>query len=165
MSNESKKSDFPEPITITNEFTDDIKKLPDEFFFLGRRSDFNHTLVDKMKQYLDRPLYEDLTDLDGKVTKRIPSEMPSIVGLALEIGVHRKTIEAWNKKYNHFADYIELLKQKQKRWLLYHGLNKNIDSNFGKFVAINCTDMTDKKEHQITTEKIEINIDADDAEL
>lgn len=165
MSRQSKNSDFPEPVSISNDKIKDIKTLPEEFFFLGRRSDFNHSLIDKMKEYLDRPLYEDITDLDGKLIKRIPTEMPSIVGLALEIGVHRKTITAWKKKYSHFADYIELLQQKQERWLLYHGLNKNVDSNFAKFVAINVTDMSDKKEHQISTEKIEINIDKDDAEL
>ena len=163
-----KDKPFPEPLSGAPEVIDETNisnKLPAEFFFLGRRSDFNHSLVDKMKSYLDSPLYEDLKDDDGKVTKRIPSEMPSIVGLAIELGIHRKTIHSWVKTNEHFADYIELLKQKQKRWLLYHGLNKNIDSNFGKFVAINCTDMSDKKEHAITTEKIEINIDSDDAKL
>ncbi len=170
------KRDFPEGLTnapeVINKEPDSLTKEPlksnlphDEVIFLGRRSEFNNSLIVKMKTYLDSPLYEELKDDDGKVTKRVPTEMPSIVGLAIEIGVHRKTVHAWINKYEDFANYIELLKQKQKRWLLYHGLNKNIDGNFGKFVAINCTDMTDKKEHSITTEKIQINIDSDDAEL
>lgn len=161
------KKDFPEPIVV--ETPTDLPTSPDlpkdEMIFLGRRAEFGNATIGKMKEYLDRPLFEDITDLDGKLIKRVPTEMPSIAGLAIEIGVHRRTIHNWIKRYNDFENYIELLKQKQERWLLYHGLNKNIDGNFAKFVAINVTEMSDKKEHAIKTEKIEINIDRDDAEL
>lgn len=162
------KKDFPEPLEDKIEIIDVdnmVNLPPDKMIFLGRRSEFNNSTIDKLNAYLDSPLFEDIKDADGKLIKRIPTEMPSIVGLAIELGLHRKTLFAWVHKYPDFANYIELLKQKQKRWLLYHGLTKNIDANFGKFVAINCTDMVDKKEHAVTTDKIEINIDKDDAEL
>ena len=159
------KKEFPTPIENPPELMENPPEPVDEMVFCGRKALFNNSLVIKMKEYLDSPLYEDITDDDGKLVKRVPSEMPSIVGLALILGVHRKTVHVWRSKYPQFGDYVELLKQKQKRWLLYHGLLKNIDSNFGKFVAINATDMVDKKEHAISNETIQINIDSNDAEL
>lgn len=163
------KPEFPEPLEDAPELPDshpNIEILSDlHQVFLGRKSKYNHELVTKMIDYLDTPLYEDIKDEDGKLIKRIPSEMPSVTGLALALGIHRKTVSDWRRRYPEFDDYYELLKQKQERFLLYHGLNKNIDSNFGKFVAINVTDMSDKKEHSVSTQQVQINIDKDDADL
>ena len=90
-----------------------------------------------------------------EIEEDVPNDLPSLVGLALHLGVHRETLYNWGNANPKFFDTLEVLKQKQKQFLLHHGLNRNYDSSFAKFVAINMTDMKEKVE---TESEIDVTV-------
>ncbi|GAF94266.1 unnamed protein product, partial [marine sediment metagenome] len=122
-------------------------------------------------EYLELPLFETYSkevvvkDQIQVINLERPSSIPSICGLALKLNIHRDTIYRWGKEEKPFYDTLERLRQKQKDFLLYHGLTRGYDSAFAKFVSVNMTDMRDKIDSNITQETIQINIDKDDVNL
>lgn len=126
----------------------------------GRPTKYSKEMQKLADQYVDEcGLY---VDVDGK---KLPNSIPSIVGLALKLKVHRETIANWAKAERQFFDTLENIKQKQELFLIHHGLTKGYDSGFAKFLAINVTRFKDKIEHTIDKATIAVNIDKEDEKL
>ena len=131
----------------------------------GRPSKYNDLIQKKADEYVNGySLYMELKHKDknnNDVITHVPNSIPSIEGLALELGLSRETIyqqSSGDYAKCQFSDTLERLKQKQKQFLLHHGLLKNYDASFAKFVSVNMTDMRDKIENTHDLSKIEINI-------
>lgn len=133
----------------------------------GRPTLYNDQLQKLADEYVDNwNLYLEIKSKDdpSKVT-HVVNSIPSIVGLALHLGVHRDSIYNWAKIHEKFIYTLERIKQKQEMFLIHHGLTKGYDSGFAKFLSINVTDYKDKVEVSSTNKNIEINIDTNDSEL
>lgn len=87
------------------------------------------------------------------------SDLPTFEGFATSIGVCDDTIVNWTKEFPEFLATYKICKSYQKYILVQNGLNGNYNSNFAKFVAINATDMVEKKEIKHSGEIKTINID------
>lgn len=120
----------------------------------GRPTKYSKAAQKKADDYVDGyDMYQEITKnvitKSGdviEVTEKVPNDIPSIVGLALLLRVHRETIYNWAKSHASFFDTLERLSQKQKQFLLHHGLLRNYSDGFAKFVSINMTDMKEKIE-------------------
>jgi hypothetical protein len=76
----------------------------------GRPTKYNDKVIEKTKDYiLNYKTYGD--------------EIPMVEGLALELGVHRETINQWEKKYPEFSDTVRVLMTSQGRRLMNGSLS------------------------------------------
>ena len=62
----------------------------------GRPTKYNDEILEKSKDYI-------------KNYKSKGDEIPMIDGLAIELGVHRDTINDWEHKYSEFSDIVRTL--------------------------------------------------------
>ena len=138
----------------------------------GRPHGLTPELLEKAKQYVNKPLFE--TYQKEVVVKDqiqvINLERPnwvSVAGLACELDVWRATIYNWaDKKHasfsQEFLDIFEALQKKQEMLLEYHALTKGYDGGFAKFLACNLTKYKEKREDTVSGE---ISIKLPDAKL
>ena len=87
----------------------------------GRPSKYTEDTCAKAQEYLEK--YEEHGDV-----------MPSIVGLAYVLDLHRDTIHAWrhDDDKKQFSDILEKINQKQQLVLLNKGLAGEFNSNIVK---------------------------------
>jgi len=120
---------------------------------VGRPTKYNDDIPEKMLDFFDIPLTYKTTEqkmsasgvvMDLEVVKASP--MPTFEGFSLEIGVCMDTLTEWKANHKPFSLAYRVCKGIQKRFLMSHGLSGAYNSNFAKFVAINCTDMVDRSE-------------------
>lgn len=78
---------------------------------MGRPTKYNDEVCEKAIDYI----------LNHKT--KYHDEIPMIDGLALELGVHRDTINDWSHKYDDFSDIVKILHTKQGRVLANGALN------------------------------------------
>lgn len=71
----------------------------------GRPTKYNDEILEKSKDYI-------------KNYKSKGDEIPMIDGLAIELGVHRDTINDWEHKYPEFSDIVRTLMTHQGRRLM-----------------------------------------------
>jgi hypothetical protein len=134
----------------------------------GRPTKYCEEILHLAQEYINKPFFETVTkDVPTKngietVAYERPNGIPSIAGLAVCLKVSRETIYRWSEKHSDFCDTLEELKVKQKEFLLYHGLTKGYDSSFAKFVSVNMTDMSDKKEVETNAQPISVTIKKDE---
>lgn len=131
---------------------------------VGRPSLYTPEIQEKADRYINEwDLYKEIPEkADPKKVTTVVNAIPSIAGLALELGVHRSTIYKWvEAKHCKFIDTLEIIQQKQEVFLIHHGLTKGYDSGFAKFLAINVTSFKDKVEttHAVTDEVKKLIID------
>jgi hypothetical protein len=78
----------------------------------GRLTDYCPEIVEKAWKYVDGGWIE------------AGDKVPSVAGLACEIGIHRETCYDWARdKDKVFSDILKALAQKQERTLLNNGLD------------------------------------------
>lgn len=127
----------------------------------GRKTKYNEEMQKKADDYINNySEYETLPD--GKV---VVNTIPTSTELAYKLRVHRETIYNWGKENRQFFDTLERIKQKQEMMITKHGLTRNYDSSFAKFIAVNVTSYKDKVEQTVNQKTIQINIDKEDSEL
>jgi len=78
--------------------------------------------------------------------KRLPHRIPTVREFCKKVNIHYDTFYRWVKKYEEFSDAFTHAKELRKWFLIENGLNGLYNPIFAKFVAINLTDMVDKKE-------------------
>jgi len=78
---------------------------------MARPTDYNQELLDKAQDYVEN--YESYGDA-----------VPTIAGLACELGMHRETLYAWSKDESktEFSDIFKKVQQAQERKLVNGGL-------------------------------------------
>ena len=104
---------------------------------MARPSKYNSKILEKAEDYIKN--YINYGD-----------QIPMIDGLALELGIHRDTVNDWEKKYPEFSDIVRTLMTHQGRKLMNGSLNGSfrertatlaLSSNHG-LVAKTETDIT-----------------------
>jgi len=126
---------------------------------VGRPTLYNQEIQDRADKYInDWELYKEIKEkANPEKVMMIVNAIPSIAGLALELGVHRSTIYKWvEAKHSKFIDTLEIIQQKQEVFLIHHGLTKGYDAGFAKFLAINVTSFKDKVEHDVGEDAKEV---------
>jgi len=83
----------------------------------GRPSKYKSDYCDELIKYFDiEPHFETpviTTYKDGTTkeeVKFIPSDLPTLAGFAKKIGVHRDTVNQWEKDHKEFSDAINRAK-------------------------------------------------------
>lgn len=87
----------------------------------GRPTKYTPELIKKAKAYITN--YGEYQDV-----------IPSIVGLASVLDVHRSLLYVWEKEYPEFLDILEAIKREQQKVLLNKGLSGDFNSNITKLV-------------------------------
>ena len=77
---------------------------------MARPSKYNATILEKAEDYIKNYI-------------KYGDEIPMIDGLALELGIHRDTVNDWEKKYPEFSDIVRTLMTHQGRKLMNGSLN------------------------------------------
>jgi len=104
---------------------------------MARPSKYNDKILEKAEDYIKNYI-------------KYGDEIPMIDGLALELGIHRDTVNDWEKKYPEFSDIVRTLMTHQGRKLMNGSLNGSfrertatlaLSSNHG-LVAKTETDIT-----------------------
>jgi hypothetical protein len=138
---------------------------------VGRPSKYNEEIQKKADKYASVELYSkkiiEKVFQGAKIPIEIdvPNSVPTVAGLALELGISRETVYDWARKIPSFSDTLQKIKLKQEAFLVHHGLLGGYDGNYAKFLAINMTDYKDKVESTVEQKTIQINIDESDANL
>ena len=90
---------------------------------MARPTKYNTALLEKAQYYLDN--YEEYDDI-----------IPSIVGLALVLGLSRETLRLWSKDEDKkaFLGILERINQKQECVLLDNGLTGKFNATITKLV-------------------------------
>jgi len=118
----------------------------------------------QMVEYFDAT--PTLEQVIAKKTTNGLIEFPTFERFASKVGVTMNTIYNWCKEYPEFLLAYEKSKQMQKSFLMQAGLNELYNAGFAKFVAINCTDMRDKTETELSGEiSTRVTITVDDSQV
>ena len=92
-----------------------------------------------------------ITKMGIKLIKReVANRLPTIEGFAISIEVSKPTVIGWTKHHQQFFNAYMRAKDHAKEILIQNGLASLYNEGFAKFVAINCTDMVDKAQHELT---------------
>ena len=137
---------------------------------IGRPTKYTDEMPAKMLEFFDQPLTYVTTEqkmsasgvvMDIEVVKATP--MPTFEGFALTLMVCTDTLKEWRDVHKLFSATYKLCKGIQKNFLMNHGMSGQYNSNFAKFVAINCTDMVDtqhvKQESEVTVKEYGVAFD------
>lgn len=77
---------------------------------MARPTKYNDEIIEKAEDYI-------------KNYKALGDEIPMVDGLALELGIHRDTVNDWERKYPEFSDIVRTLMTHQGRKLMNGSLN------------------------------------------
>jgi hypothetical protein len=77
---------------------------------MARPTKYNDEILEKAEDYI-------------KNYKTFGDEIPMVDGLALELGIHRDTVNDWEKKYPEFSDIVRTLMTHQGRKLMNGSLS------------------------------------------
>lgn len=107
----------------------------------GRPTKYTPELLEKAQEYIDGGW----RDVDGSV-------VPSVVGLALHLGVTRQTLHAWAKEAGkeHFSYMLEFLDNMQENVLVNGGLSNELNPTITKLVLFK-HGYSDKIEQDVTS--------------
>lgn len=123
----------------------------------GRKSKYVKKFCDDIIDFFCEPPYEDIElphFKNGEVSwidkKRMPRQLPTIESFARHKEIHISTIYDWiddesPRFKKEFSEAFMRAKKMQKEYIIQNGLQGLYNPIFAKFVAINITDMQDKK--------------------
>lgn len=80
----------------------------------------------------------------------VANSLPTIEGFCRQEQISKATFHSWTDKHSEFLNAYERVKVIQKDILVQNALTGRYVEGFAKFVAINCTDMVDKKEVELS---------------
>lgn len=80
---------------------------------------------------------------------RQEGKFPTIEGFCASLLIVKNTFHEWMKDHQELKDAYEVCQQLQKERLISGALNREYDSGFSKFFAINCLGMREKVEQEV----------------
>jgi len=123
---------------------------------LGAPTKYDPKYCKKIIDYFDiEPHFETpvvTTYKDGTTKeeiKLIPSDLPTLAGFAVKIGVHRDTLNQWAKDHKEFSAAIKRSKECQENLLVTNGLQGLYAQPFAVFTAKNVMGWRDKSDTEI----------------
>ena len=105
----------------------------------GRPTKYNKEICEKALDYI------------FNYKEKYGDEVPMIDGLALELGVHRDTINEWKNVHEEFSDIVKILKTKQSRTLKNGALNGTLKERSANLWLSSQHGWVTKTEHDITS--------------
>lgn len=88
---------------------------------VGRPTKLTEELLERAKGYLSTCTDEIHTTDKGSISY-VEVKLPSIVGLASYLGIHKDTIYEWRKEKGTFSDLVKEIEQEQEIRLINKGL-------------------------------------------
>jgi hypothetical protein len=85
---------------------------------------------------------------------RAEGKFPTIEGFCANNMISKQSFHTWLKEHKELLDAYDLAKQLQKNRLISGALDREYDSGFSKFFAINCLDMVEKSQQEVTTQTL-----------
>ncbi len=104
---------------------------------MARPSDYNNEAQEAADQYVNGGFHE------------CEDVVPSVAGLACELGVTRSTMYVWAEKHEAFSDTLDRLKQVQERLLLSGSLSGAHNATIAKLMLCN-HGYSDKQSQEIS---------------
>jgi hypothetical protein len=110
----------------------------------GRPSEYTPAVIDQLNQYLKEAVPENMS-------------IPTVEGLALELGITKKTLYNWSEQHEEFLHALEELKMRQKEALVKTGIfgGKEINATIIALLLKVNHDMTDKVDITSQGQKLE----------
>src|SRR6056300_1434746 len=121
----------------------------------GRPTKYKPEYCQKIIDYFNVPLTERVG------AKKEASELPMLIGFAMEIGVSYETILEWTKVHEEFSHAYKSAKRLQEKLIAANAMNNRYNAYFAQFMLKNNHGWKDKQEVE-QTQSIKIEIDADD---
>lgn len=119
----------------------------------GRPTKYDESFCVKMLEFFDIPhtVFEELTKYDKEGKEHIvkiekPNVLPTFEKFAVNIGVHRDTLNEWTKQFEEFSDTYKKCKDLQRDMLNDLAMRGFYNPTYTIFVAKNIADMKDKVE-------------------
>jgi hypothetical protein len=72
-------------------------------------------------------------------------KLPTIEGLAVELGIGTRTLYDWETEYSDFSQTMDALRDTQRRLLIENGLNGTYSAQFAMFLLRSIHGMVDRK--------------------
>jgi len=89
--------------------------------------------------------------------KRMPRKLPTLRDFGKSVAVDYSTVWNWTQEHKEFFDAVTRAEELRKDFLIQNGLQGLYNPKAFTFVAVNLTDMRDKKE-QTTTSAVTITL-------
>lgn len=122
----------------------------------GRKTKYKSTYPNKMIKWFEM-MSKEKGEMMGKTY--IPPKLPTFERFAVfEVDVCVDTLLEWTLHYPLFSEAYVKCKNIQKEHLNQYALNGMYNGNYSKFVAMNITDMREKVETEIKSDKPILNI-------
>jgi hypothetical protein len=132
----------------------------------GQPTKYDDQFIDDLIEYFSKPPYK--TEKKQIVTKKgdvvditvdVPSDMPTLAGFAIKIGVSRDTLLEWataknedgSLKHPEFSGAYNRAKDYQENYLAVNGNKGLINAAFGIFTAKNIIKWRDKQPDEVDT--------------
>lgn len=120
----------------------------------GRPTLYTDDMPNKLLDYFDIPPFRTETQevYDKKaqevrtITVTVANELPTLAGFASVIGVHRDTLNQWEKSHPEFSDAVKRAKAHQERILVSNGLSDRYNSTMTIFALKNLADWKDRQQ-------------------
>lgn len=106
-----------------------------------------------MKQwFIDRciPFYKGKTE---RGTKIVAAQLPTFAGFAIELSVHRATMDRWKGDHPEFRDAYELCKEIQEEVLSQNGLMGTYNAKFAALFAMTNLDYSERKNSNVNMKR------------
>lgn len=101
-----------------------------------------------------------------EIIEEVATDFPTIASFAHKIGVSRKTIYEWAKKYPEFGESVRRAKDSQEMFITINGLKGLVNSTFAIFTAKNVLKWRDKQPDEAPDVQVNNNVNAiDDIKL
>lgn len=124
----------------------------------GRPTKYKPEYCQQLVDYFNRPLAVS----NGR--KKEASELPMLIGFAMEIGVCVDTLHEWQNVHPEFSEAYKKAKKLQEQLIAANAMNNRYNAYFAQFMLKNNHGWKDKQEVE-QTQTIKINIDQDDLDL
>lgn len=129
----------------------------------GRPTKYNDQVVPKTLKYIEQcedHFYDYVrseSDKGSTQEQKVWANIPTVEGLALEIGVHVDTLYEWAKHHPRFSEALRALVSKQKKMLIRGGLSGYYNPTIAKLVLSANHGMTERTDVTSGDKPIEAN--------
>lgn len=115
---------------------------------MARPSKYGPEVIEELQNYLQEAIPENM-------------DIPTVEGLALRLGVVKKTLYNWADRHEEFLHALEELKMRQKQHLIKVGIfgGKEINQSIVSLLLKVNHDMVETERHEHVGDGISINLD------